>query len=90
MMGNDVERIKKVFQKKYPKLTITTIADYDKSYYIVEALENPNKPDFNSPWYGFNKRTGVITNFSPTADLDKFFNSVRNRMLYSTKFKNLS
>ena len=71
------------FRKKFPKLTVTRCIDYDKEHYVVEALENVNVPNYNSPYYGVDKRTGKITGFIPAFDIEGFNEAVVKRTVYS-------
>lgn len=71
------------FKKHFPKLTITKCVDYDKRHYVIEAVENINVTDYNSPYYAVHKISGKITSFSPSFDLDAFFDAIDNRTVYS-------
>lgn len=80
-MGS-TEVIKK-FKREFPELTITRVLDYDKRHFVVEAVKSLDISDYNCPYYGVDKRTGKITSFIPTFDLDAFFDAIENRTIYS-------
>lgn len=61
-----------IFSKKNPTLTITKAVDYDENYYLIEAMEHPNKPNYGDPYFGVSKKDGSIFNYSPAGDLMKF------------------
>ena len=71
-----LEQAKELLIKKYPKLQITKAVDYDDEHYVIEAVEDLEKTDYNSPYYGVDKNTGEVTSFSPGADLDYFFDKM--------------
>ena len=70
-----------LLKQKYPNLTVTAGADYNRRYYLFVAVENPGKPDFNAPYYAVDKRTGAVSSFCPTADLDGFFDAFEKRSI---------
>lgn len=78
-------RIIQHFKKQFPKLIVTRVIDYDSDHYVLEAVNDLNATDYNCPYYGVNKRTGKITSFIPTFDLDTFFYAVDNRTIYSAR-----
>ena len=71
-----------IFNKRFPKSTVIRIIDYNEEYYVVEASEDPNSADTSSSLYGLHKKTGKVTSFSPSVDLDYFFDAVENRTLW--------
>lgn len=71
-----------IFNKRFPNLTVIRIIDYNDEHYVVEALEDLNKTDSNSSLYGLHKKTGKVTSFFPSEDLDYFFDAVENRTLW--------
>jgi hypothetical protein len=73
-----------IFNAKFPNLTITRCVDYDQFHFVIEAVENVNVANYNDPYYSVDKRSGKITSFIPTLDLDAFFEAVENRTVYST------
>lgn len=76
------EAIKK-FKREFPELTITRVLDYDKRHFVVEAVKSLDTSDYNCPYYGVDKRTGKVTSFIPTFDLDEFFDAIEKRTVYS-------
>ena len=73
------------FTSKFPELTVTLVIDYDKDHFVIEALKNIGVADYNSPYYGVDKRNGNVTSFIPQLDLDAFFEAVDNRTVYSIR-----
>lgn len=79
-MINPKDAVKTV-SKYYPNRNPLAIFDYDDEYYIVSApLKNLEK-DRNGTFFGVNKNTGVITDFVPGSDYDKFFDAIDNRAI---------
>lgn len=72
----------KIFEEKYPKLTVMYILSYDTKYYILNAIEDPNKISYSDPFYSIEKSTGKIGGYNPTTELDKFAKLARNNMLW--------
>lgn len=72
------------FVDKRPNLIIMKAAVYDNDLYIFEAVEDPDKPDYNSPYYLMDKNTGEIAWFSPTVDLEKFHKAFRDNQISIT------
>lgn len=70
-----------LFRKKFPELTITRAAVYDDTYYIVEALKNPNEVDYSDPYYVIDKNTGKISGFLPTDNLARFHAAFRDNSI---------
>lgn len=81
MIGNEAID---TFKRRFPKLVVTRCVDYNERYFVIEAVENPNVPNYNSPYYGIDKISGKITSFIPTLDLDAFFEAVENRTIFSS------
>lgn len=75
---------KNIFKKRFSNLVILRCVDYSDTHYIFEAVENPHVIDHNSPYYTLDKKTGEVSVFIPTLDLDAFFDAVENRTIYST------
>ena len=73
----------RAFKAKFPKLIVTRVIDYDREHFVVEALENLSKPNYNNPYYGVDKKTYKITGFIPSFDMDAFIDAVENRTVYS-------
>ena len=71
------------FAKQFPKLTVLRCINYSNEHYIIEAVENPEVTDYNSPFYAVNKKSGEVTSFIPSLDMDAFFDAVENRTEYS-------
>lgn len=67
-----LDECKSIFNKKHPELTITNAVDLDRIWYVFTALEDPNKPDDNDPFYKIDKFSGKIKAYSPIEDLDKY------------------
>lgn len=78
-----VSKIVAGFESANRNLTVTTVLDYDNKSFLVEAMEDPNKPDMNDPWYRVDKKTGKTNPFSPMFEMDKFFDAAENRRVYS-------
>lgn len=72
------------FIKRFSNLTVLKCIDYDDSYYVLEAVEDPDITDYNLPYYAVDKNNGKVTSFIPTLDLDAFFDALENRTVYST------
>ncbi len=58
-------------KNRYPKLTITSCVELPK-YWLFTAVEDPNVPDYDDPFYAIRKSDGVICSYSPLDDLDNF------------------
>ena len=71
------------FAKRFPNLTVLRCINYSNEHYIIEAVENPEVTDYNSPFYAVNKNSGEVTSFIPALNLDAFFDAVDNRTEYS-------
>lgn len=69
-----------ILLNKYPKKKVTQIIDYDSKWFLLLAVENPNKVDFDSPYFAVNKQSGAIRSYSPIDDLDKFTEAIQNRV----------
>ena len=76
-VGEAIKRLK----AKYPKLHVIDGCDYDKDHYMFTAVEDPNKVDYNDPYYAVNKKSGLIYSVDPTADLAKFSRAYYERNL---------
>lgn len=81
-MNATVERIRKEFEKKHPDLEITVIANYSKDFFLFEAMENPDKPDMNDPYYLVSKKDGSSIPMIPMANLDAFSNAMESKVIY--------
>lgn len=79
----NVNKVMSVFRAKFPKLTITRVIDYDREHFVVEALEDLSKLNYNNPYYGVDKKSSKITGFIPSFDMDAFIDAVENRTVYS-------
>lgn len=66
-------------KKKYPAREVVQIIDYDSDWWIVAAVENKNKMDFDSPYYAVDKDTMEIRSYSPIDDLENFTDAIQNR-----------
>lgn len=66
------------FKKAHPDLTVTTVLDYDENYYVLEAVKDTSKTDYNAPFFAIGKKDGKIVNFTPGEDFDKFFDAMDN------------
>lgn len=80
-MNISVKKAVSLIRKKHPSLTVKSGVDYNDSYYVFEAVENPNEIDYNSPYYAVHKRTGVVSSFYPLENIDEFINAYKNRRL---------
>lgn len=72
----------KIFSTKFPELTVTKCFDYDDQHFVVEAVKDTSKPDYNSPYYAIGKKDKRITGFIPSLDLDSFFDAIEKRTVY--------
>lgn len=64
---------------KYPSRQVMQAIDYDDSWYLLMAVEDPESIDYDSPWYAVNKRTGDVRTFNPIDQLEKFTDALYNR-----------
>ena len=81
-MSKEVKQAMKIFNENYPMLTITKVARYDSKRLFVFFFVNPNKKNYNGSWYGVDISTGVVSAYSPIAELDKFTKIVEENTLY--------
>lgn len=72
-----------ILHKQLPNLVITRCIDYNERHFVIEAVENLDRPNYNNPFYGVDKNTGKITGFKPNFNLDAFFEAVAKRTVYS-------
>ena len=79
-----VKQALKIFTKRFPELTVLRCVDYADDFYVLEAVEDQDAIDYNSPYYALSKTDGRIMSFAPNLDLDAFFDAVENRTVYST------
>lgn len=63
-----------ILHKKYPKFTIMKCVELP-NHWLFTALEDPNTPDYNDPFYAVRKTDGVIGSYSPFDDIDNFNNA---------------
>lgn len=70
------------FHKMFPTLTVTRCIDYDSRHFVIEAVEDLTDANYNSPYYGVDKKNGKVTSFIPSFDLDAFFDAVEKRTVY--------
>lgn len=70
----DTKSIISVFNKSYPNLTVTLICDFNDKLYLIEAVEDLSKTDYNDPYYVMVK-TGKqqVVPYPPMIDPDQFF-----------------
>lgn len=64
-------------QKLIPGQKITGLYEYDNRRYLVVAPRSVDPPDYNDPYYLYNKSTGALTDYRPTADIAAFGRIVR-------------
>lgn len=76
-----------LFVSKKHNLTVTSMVDYNQQYFVVCAVEDVNKADYNAPYYAIDKNTGKIVLFTPGEDFDSFFDAVDNRSIDISQFK---
>lgn len=76
-----VKKAAEYLRKKAPELTIIKAVDYDSKYYLFSAVENPNEPDFNDPYYVVDKNTGEVYSFSPMKELPKFLTALHTKTI---------
>ena len=75
----------KVFSSKFPDLIVTRCIDYDEQHFVIEAIKDFIRSDYNSPYYAVGKNDKRITGFIPSLDLDEFFNAIENRTVYQNR-----
>lgn len=82
----DVNKIIRVFNKKYPDMAVLEICDYDKSSYLVSAVDKKNREaSFNDPYYLVNKSTASVSKMPPTRDRKTFLQALAKRTIYVSK-----
>ena len=74
-----------IFNEKFVDLIVTRCIDYDEQHFVVEAVKNLSKPNYNSPYYAIDKKDKSITGFVPGLDLDAFFDAIDNRTVYQNR-----
>lgn len=77
-----MERLKELFKKAFPNLTITLVAEYSDKYFLIEAMEDPNAKDVSDPYFLLNKETLEVFPFMPLMDLDVFSDALDKRVLW--------
>lgn len=71
----------KTFRKQYPNLTVTEMLDYSRTYFLITAVKDVTKNDYNDPYYAVNKKTGQIMHYHPMSDLENFIDAKQNRVI---------
>lgn len=74
----DTNKIKQVFNQKYPKRNIRSIHEYDKNNLLVIAPEVEG--DEADPNFLINKSNGSIRQINPTEDLDAFVSAIKKEI----------
>lgn len=69
----------KLVKKAVPDRTPTYVCDYDPTTFVVTALLDPKKPEYNDPFWAVDKRTGKVREFSPAEDMAKFGEAMNRR-----------
>jgi len=77
-----MDKIINIFNKKFPNLTVTKILDSD-DYYVIEAVEDLNRRDYNDPYWAMHKKTNKIIKYNPSFDLESFFELLDKEPSYS-------
>ena len=77
----NVQQAINALRKTYPKRQITQAIDYDSKWFLFLAVENPDRVDFDSPYYAVDKQTGAVRSYSPVDDLEKFTDAVYTRQI---------
>jgi len=67
------EQAKLLVGKKYPDLEVVKVMDYDDLHFVVETSDGHTDSMSMDPYYGVDRKTGEVTSFSPSADIEKFF-----------------
>ena len=67
------------FTKKHKGLIVTECIDYSPTHYIFVAVADLENFDFSDPYYAVDKRSGLVTYFTPMEDLDKWFEACEKR-----------
>lgn len=60
-----------ILRKKHPELTITECLELPK-HWLFTAVEDPNVPDYDDPFYAIRKSDGIVCSYSPFDDIDNF------------------
>lgn len=77
----NVKQAMNSLKKKYPKRQVTQAIDYDKTWFLFLAVEDPNKIDYDSPYYAVHKQTGKVCSYNPVDELEKFTDAIDNRQI---------
>lgn len=65
-----IEEALKCFSKKYPNKKVISYGNYDKDWFLIEAV-NPNKEEMQfDAFFGVSKKDGSVSNYCPD-DLEK-------------------
>lgn len=78
----DYKKAMDSFRKHEPKLTIVSCIDYDKKCYVIEAVENLNEKNYNSPFYAVDKHNGNVYSFIPSFNIKAFMEASKKRTVY--------
>lgn len=63
-----------IFSKRFPSLKIMECRELPE-YWLFTAVENPDEPDYNDPFYAIGKNDGKMYSYSPFDDIDDFNNA---------------
>lgn len=66
-----VKQAADVLRKAHPERTIVECRELS-GHWLFTALEDPNEPDYNDPFYAIGKKDGKIYSYSPFDDIDNF------------------
>lgn len=67
----------KIFKKAHPDLEVRACCFYDNRYFIFTALPKGVEIDYNDPFYAVDKKTGIVSNFSPAGNIAKWAEAMR-------------
>lgn len=79
-----VEKAVSILNKKFPGKKIRAALDYDALWYVFSLQEAPDESPLASVYYAVNKQTGIVRSFFPNADLKKFIDASKNRVIKIT------
>lgn len=77
-----MEIIIAIFKKLLPELTVTLVANFNDDYLLIEAVQNPNEPDYNDPYYLLSKKKPEVAPYLPALDMDRFHKAITDKVLW--------
>ena len=70
----DSKTAESIFKKEKPGIEILKVYDYDDEHYLVSTIAKEKRK--MDTFYGVDKNTGEITNYSPTGDMNHFLDVI--------------